>query len=179
MTQGWAMGEVIEFIIDYIDLEVIIKPISRHEWRISGKQTRHHSTFNVNDYVSYTQAYFVVLQQSIIIAMYAKMHIQMLCSMHLKKSEDWIAREHRANFNSWLCNQMMDKGQGVEMVDKYNTNDIPLLMLANRSSTTIHTYKSYDINDYTFYTRPLYNKSANQNGGARIDAYDYHQFRIC
>jgi hypothetical protein len=44
-------------------------------------------------------------------------------------------------------------------------------MLANRPSTTIHTYKSYDINDYTFYTRAKDNKGANKNSGVCIDAF--------
>jgi hypothetical protein len=37
----------------------------------------------------------------------------------------------------------------------------------------IHTYTSYDINGYTFYTRAQDNKKTNQNNGVRTDAYDY------
>jgi hypothetical protein len=62
MVQGWATEEVIKFIVDYIDLQVIGKPISRHEGCLSGKETRGHTTFNVNDYVTYTQVHFTVLQ---------------------------------------------------------------------------------------------------------------------
>jgi hypothetical protein len=36
----------------------------------------------------------------------------------------------------------------------------------------IHTYKSYDINDYTFYTRAQDNMSVNQNSNVWIDAYN-------
>ena len=88
MAQGWATEEVIEFAVDYMDLEAIGKPILRHEGRLSGKGTRGHSTFNVNDYVLYTQAHFTVLQQSVIVAPYVTMHVQMLQSMNPKKSED-------------------------------------------------------------------------------------------
>jgi hypothetical protein len=77
MVQGWAIEEVIEFVVDYMDLQVIGKPISRHEGRLYGKGTRGHTTFNV-DYVTYTQAYFIVLQQSVPIAPYFSMDIQML-----------------------------------------------------------------------------------------------------
>jgi hypothetical protein len=67
---------------------------------------------------------------------------------------------------------MIDKDVGVELVDK-NPNDIVLLqILDNGPSTTIHTYKSYDINGYTFYARTQDNKSVNQNSSVRIDAYD-------
>jgi hypothetical protein len=37
MVQGWATEEVIEFAIDYIDLQEISKPILLHEGRLSGK----------------------------------------------------------------------------------------------------------------------------------------------
>ena len=78
MAQGWATEEVIEFAIDYMDQNAIGKPVTRHEGRLSGKGTRDHTTFNVNDYVSYTQAHFTVLQQSIVVAPYIKMHVQFL-----------------------------------------------------------------------------------------------------
>jgi hypothetical protein len=77
MVQGYATEEVIEFVIDYIDLQAIGKPISCHEGRLSKKGTRGHTTFNV-DYVTYTQAHFIVLQQSIPVAPYVMMHVQML-----------------------------------------------------------------------------------------------------
>jgi hypothetical protein len=67
---------------------------------------------------------------------------------------------------------MMDKDVGVELLDK-NPDDIVLLqILANGPSTMIHTYKSYDINGYTFYTRAQDNKSVNQNSSVWIHAYD-------
>jgi hypothetical protein len=61
MVQGWATEEVFEFAVDYMDLQAIGKPISRHEGHLSGKGTRGHTTFNV-DYVTYTKAHFTILQ---------------------------------------------------------------------------------------------------------------------
>jgi hypothetical protein len=116
MVQGWATEEVIEFTVDYMDLQAIDKPISRHEGRLSGKGTRGHTTFNVN-YVTYTQAYFTVLQQFVPVAPYVIMHVQMLQSCNSKKFKDWIAREHRNNFGSWLRLQIMDQDAGVQLVD--------------------------------------------------------------
>jgi hypothetical protein len=82
-----------------MDLQAIGKPISRHEGRLSGKGTSSHTTFNVN-YVTYTQAHFTVLQQSVPVAPYVGMHVQILRSSNPKKSEDWIAWEHQNNFSS-------------------------------------------------------------------------------
>jgi hypothetical protein len=39
MVQGWATEEVIEFVVDYIDLQAIGKPISCHEGHLSRKGT--------------------------------------------------------------------------------------------------------------------------------------------
>jgi hypothetical protein len=75
--EGWAIEEVIEFTVDYMDLHTIGKPISHHERSLSGKGTRGHTTFNV-DYVTYTQTHFIVLQQSIPVAPYVNMHVQIL-----------------------------------------------------------------------------------------------------
>jgi hypothetical protein len=61
MVQGWATEAVIEFLVDYMDLQAIGKPISRHEGCLSRKGTRGHTTFNVN-YVTYTQTHFIVRQ---------------------------------------------------------------------------------------------------------------------
>ena len=52
-----------------------------------------------------------------------------------------------------------------------------LNVLAHGPSTTILTFQGYDINGYTFYTRAQDNKSANQNSGVRIDAYDCNEKR--
>jgi hypothetical protein len=96
-----------------------------HKGYLSGKGTRGHTTFNV-DYVTYTKEHFIVLQQSVPVAPYVKMHVQMLQSSNPKKSEDWIAREHRNNFGSWLRLQIIDQDAGVQLVDT-NPDDIEIL----------------------------------------------------
>jgi hypothetical protein len=131
-------------------LYVISKPISRHEGHLSGKGTWGHTTFNV-DYVTYTQAHFIVLQQSVPVTPYVSLHVQILWSRNLKKSKDWIAREHRNNFGSWSHIQIMDQDVGVQLVDT-NPDDIEIFqILASGPSTLIHRYTTYDINDYILY----------------------------
>jgi hypothetical protein len=94
------------------------------------------------------------------------MHVQMLRSNNPKKFEGWIAWEQRNNFGGWLCLQIIDQDAGVQLVDT-NPNDIEILqILPSGPSSTIHTYTSYDINSYTFYTRAQDNKKKNQNSGA-------------
>jgi hypothetical protein len=70
-----------------MDPQAIGKPILRHKGHLSRKETQAHTTFNV-DYVTYTQAHFIVLQQFVSVAPYVRMHVQMLRSSNPKKSED-------------------------------------------------------------------------------------------
>jgi hypothetical protein len=39
MVEGWVIEEVCEFVIDYMDLQTIGKPILRHEGHLFGKGT--------------------------------------------------------------------------------------------------------------------------------------------
>jgi hypothetical protein len=67
----------------------------------------------------------------------------------------------------------MDQDAGVQLVDM-NPDDIEILqILASRPSITIHRYTSYNINNYTFYTRAQDNKKTNQNNSVQTDACDY------
>jgi hypothetical protein len=125
MVQGWAIEEVIEFVVDYMDFQAIGKPISCREGHLSGKGTRGHTTFNV-DYVTYTQAHFTILQQFVPVIPYVSMHVHMLRSCSPNKSEDWIAREHQNNYDSWLHIQIMDQDAGIQLVDT-NPDDIEIL----------------------------------------------------
>jgi hypothetical protein len=57
----------------------------------------------------------------------------------------------------------MDMDVGVQLVDT-NPDDIEILqILASGLSIMIHTYTSYDINNYTFSTKAQDNKNTNQN----------------
>jgi hypothetical protein len=94
---------------------------------LSGNGTRGHNPLNV-DYVTYTQAHFTVLQQSVPVTPYVRMHVQILQSSNLKKSENWIAWEHRNNFGSWLHFQIMDQDTGVQLVHT-NPDDIEILQI--------------------------------------------------
>jgi hypothetical protein len=47
-----------------------------------------------------------------------------------------------------------------------------LSWLARDPSNTILTYQGYEINGYTFYTRPQDKRSTNQNSGVFIEAID-------
>jgi hypothetical protein len=66
------------------------------------------------------------------------------------------------NFGPWL----------KEKVLGHQTNSKDLYHLAMRPYSTVLMYEVYDINRYTFYMRKQDAKSANQNSGVQIEAYD-------
>lgn len=167
MVEGWGTEEVIDFCVDYMNLKSIGVPVSRHEGRLQGKGTIGAKSIRTDDPVSFKQAQFAVLGQSRVVDPYLKEHQKMLRTGNPGKSDVWIAREHREHFGTWLRRQVMEKQ--VECAQ--------LNVLAHGPSTTILTFQGYDINGYTFYTRAQDNKSANQNSGVRIDAYDCNEKR--
>ena len=129
-------------------LNAIGMPISRNEGRLKGKGTIGHISIHIKDHASFTQAHFVVLQQSLVVGPYVNIHVSMLHSANPMKLDNWIAREHRDNFSNWLRQHMMGKDIDAALLE----------LLANGPSTTIHTFQAYEINGYTFYTRAQDNK---------------------
>jgi hypothetical protein len=109
MAEGWGTEEVIDFCVDYMNLKSIGVPVSHHEGRLQGKGTIGANSFRTNDPVSFTQAHFAVLQQSVVVDPYVEEHQKMLRTKNPGKSDVWIAREHRDHFGAWLRRQVMDK----------------------------------------------------------------------
>ena len=81
-------------------------------------------------------------------------------SKHLEQCDDWITCEHIRTFGSWLQTHLMgDKIVGDE-----------LYSLARTPSSTVLTYKGYEINGNIFYMIAQDRKSTKQNSGVRFDA---------
>jgi ATP-dependent 26S proteasome regulatory subunit len=75
--------DVVEFCVDYVDeLCLIGVPVSRHEGRLIGKGTLGKKSINANDHASLSKAYFTVLQQSALVAMYIEEHKRIVRSKY-------------------------------------------------------------------------------------------------
>ena len=93
-------------------------------------------------------------------ALYINEHKNIRHSKHPEQSDDWITREHMGTFGGWLQTHLMnDNSVGDE-----------LYLLSKSPSSTILTFKGYEINGNTFYTIAQDKKSTNQNSGVRFDA---------
>ena len=72
---------------------------------------------------------------------YVNEHKNILRSKHPEQCDDWITCEHIRNFGSWLQTRL--RGD--------NTISDELYSLAKGPSSTVLTYKGYEINGNTFY----------------------------
>jgi hypothetical protein len=161
IAKGHGIEEVIEFYVDFIpDLDPIGVPKSRHEGRLSGKETLRKKTYIGMDDDYFNKAHYTVLQNSSSVDPYIETRNNFLRSEFLGKSRAWITRQHMETFSDWLRKQC----QGDESTDEQ------LYFLARQPSWHILTYKGYEINGNKFYTVAQDKRSTNQNSGVRIDA---------
>jgi hypothetical protein len=91
---------------------------------------------------------------------YVDEHMNSLRSIHPEQSDDSITREHIRTFGSWLETRL--RGDNIVSDELYS--------LSRKPSSTVLTYKGYEINGNTFYTVDQDQKSTNQNSGVRFDA---------
>ena len=161
IAKGYGTEEVIEFCVDFVpDLKPIGLPQSRHEGRLSGKGTLGKKATICRDGHSFTQAHYIVLQNSTLVAPYIEKHKNIVRSNNPGESDSFVSQLHMETFGSWLQTHLM------------NDNDVgdQLYLLAKLPSSTILTFKGYEINGNTFYTFAQDQKSTNQNSGVRFDA---------
>jgi hypothetical protein len=78
--------------------------------------------------------------------------------------QDWVMKEHKLTFTTWLMDQDIPYGESME--------EQTIKILASRPSRQITTWKVYDINGFTFCVNSKDQKSLAQNSGVRCDAID-------
>ena len=91
---------------------------------------------------------------------YVDEHKNSLRSKHPEQCDDWNTSEHVRTFSSWLETRL--RGDTTVCDELYSLSKGP--------SSTVLTYKGYEINGNTFYTIAQDQKSTNQNSGVRFDA---------
>ncbi|XP_022032115.1 uncharacterized protein LOC110933189 [Helianthus annuus] len=103
-------------------------------------------------------AHFTVLQHMTCIAPYVNEHKKILRLTHLRKSDNWYAKQHNEGFSAWL-KKKVEETYGEPNVDK------TVERLGIGPDFRVISYQGYDINGYTFYTKNQDDKSVTQNSG--------------
>ena len=161
ISMGHQTEDVIRFCVDFIPgLNKIGLPKSRYEGRLTGKGTLGRDSIICRDGYSWSQAHYTVLHNSTLVTPYVDEHKNSLRCKHPEQCDDWITCEHIRTFSSWLETRLRG---GNTVCDE-------LYSLSRGPSSTVLTYKGYEINGNTFYTIAQDQKSTNQNNGVRFDA---------
>jgi hypothetical protein len=88
ISKGYGTKEVIEFCVNFIpDIKSIGVPESRHEGRLHGKGTLGKKSMYCMDMISFTQAHYIVLQNSTLVAPYITEHKNIVRSQHPAQSD--------------------------------------------------------------------------------------------
>jgi hypothetical protein len=145
---------------------VVGLPKSRHEGRLSGKETIGRKRFINEDNQQLEKAHASVLQQLAIVEPFIVQHENEIRDENDSQTEDWVIKEQKRRFPSWL------KEHG-HLFQRNSIDDTTLTRLAADPSSNVTSWQAYEINGYTYYTKAKDNKSvAYQNSGVRIDAID-------
>jgi hypothetical protein len=91
-------------------------------------------------------------------------HIKEVREHNHGRTEEWLMKEHKNRFTSWLSEQDIPNGETLE--------ERTIKVLAFGPSPQVRTWQTYDISGFTFCTKSKDQKSRTQNSGVRCDAID-------
>ena len=86
-------------------------------------------------------------------------HKAIIKKQHLRQSEKWHLMEHNKTFKPWFKFEVLKDSQSSKT----------LMWLANGLKFDVVTCTGYEINNCTFYTKSLDDKSTIQNSGVSLE----------
>jgi len=116
------------------------------------------------DYNLVLEAHHSVLHQLLIMEPLINLHIEELRKHNHGHTDEWLKKEHKNKFISWLRELDIPDGETLE--------DRTIKVLASRPSRQVTTWQIYDISGFTFCTKSKDQKGMAQNNGVRCDALD-------
>ena len=164
IVERYVAEEAIEFCSQYIEMATPVGlPQSRHGSTMEGRGTR---GFNVvtMDRQQLAQAHLYVLHNTAEVIPYIDAHKQHLCRIHPKMNMMRLLQEHNRTFISWFRQTIF--------ADDSASDTLRLLVVG--PNMNVPTWKGYDINQYSFYTKSQDDKSSVQNSGVSVDGQLEH-----
>ena len=159
IVERYVVEEAIEFCSEYINTDTLVGvPQSRHDFSIEGRGIR---GFNVvtMDRQQLSQAHLYVLHNTTEVIPYIDAYKQHVTGIHPKMNMMRLLQEHNRNFILWFRETIF--------ADHSASNTLRLLVVGP-------TWKGYDINHYSFYTKSQDDKSSVQNSGVTVDGQSDH-----
>jgi hypothetical protein len=102
------------------------------------------------------------MHQLAIMRPYVEKYLQELRKKN--QDEDLIMKQHKLHFTTWLKDLNLPVGETEE--------EKLIHLLTSGSHSLVKSWKAYDINGCTFYTKEKDSRSQCQNSSVRVDAED-------
>jgi hypothetical protein len=169
MIEGYCIEEAIEFggpfcnsiLKDHVAIGL---PSSRHEGRLYGSSRMGWKSFIPPDYNTVLEAHHIILHQLAIMEPIIQQHINELREQNLGHTDDWVMKQHKQQFNTWLMVNVIPHGETIE--------EQTIKGLTSGPSRQVTTWKTYDNSGFTFCTKSKDKTSMSQNSGVRSEAID-------
>jgi hypothetical protein len=167
MVEGYLTKEAIESRGPFCnrvlkDQFAIGLPPSRHEGRLNGKGRMEKKSFVPQDYNTVLEAHHSILHQLSIMEPLIEKHIDELREQNHGHTDEWLIKEHKNRFTSWLREHDIPDGDTIE--------ECTIKVLASGPSRQVTTWQTYNISGFTYCTKSKDKKSMSQNSGVRCDA---------
>jgi hypothetical protein len=143
------------------DQVAIDLPPSRHEGRLNGRERMGKKSFVPQDYNTVLEAHHSILHQLSIMEPLIEEHIDELREHNHGYTDEWLMKEHKNRFTSWLREHDILDGETIEKRT--------IKVLASGPSRQVTTWQTYDISGFTYCTKSKDKKSMPQNSGVRVD----------
>ena len=134
-------------------------PSSCHDQAKVGKGTRGYNVVTMTRH-DVSQAHLYILDNTTEVLPYIEAHKKHVKETHPKMNMMRVLQEHNKTFINWFRQTIF--------ID--NSVSRRLTLLAIGPNLNVPTWKGYDINNYSFYTKSQDDKSSVQNSGVSVDA---------
>jgi hypothetical protein len=98
------------------------------------------------DYNTILEAHHNILHQLAIMESFIQQHINELREQNPRHTNDWVMKQHKQRFNTWLMVKDIPHEETIE--------DKTIKGLASRPSRQVTTWQTYDISGFTFLPSP-------------------------
>ncbi|CAA0810941.1 Unknown protein [Striga hermonthica] len=164
IVDRYVAEEAIEFCTEYLSqTKSVGLPKSRHDGRGSGQGTLGGKMKSV-DREELLKAHLYVLTNTPEVHPYLDQHKRLIKEQNPRKPERWLVNEHNKTFIPWFKNEVGNDNLASETVS----------WLALGPNSDVITWRGYDINGYSFYTKERDDKSTMQNSGVSLVADSIH-----
>jgi len=163
-VERYVAEECIEFASQYVDsLKPVGLPSSLHDQEKVGKGTRGYNVVTMSRH-DMSQAHLYILNNTIEVLPYIEAHKKQVRDIHLKMNMMRVLQENNKTFINWFRQTIF--------ADNSVSRRLTLLVIG--PNLNVPTWKGYDINNYSFYTKSQDDKSSVQNNGVSVDADSDH-----